>query len=108
AQIRRHPEYSQRVLEQVAAFQTLAEVCGGHHERLDGKGYHRGLAGNDIPWVTRVLTVADICEAMSAERPYRAAMSWEQIQQILTGDTGKGVDADCLRALERWHDAQEL
>ncbi|HMC11033.1 MAG TPA: HD domain-containing phosphohydrolase [Pirellulaceae bacterium] len=107
-QIRRHPEYSQRVLEQVGAFQILAEVCGGHHERLDGNGYHRGLVGDQIPWVTRVLTVADICEAMSAKRPYRDAMCWEQIQQILARDAGTGVDADCLRALERWHDAEDL
>ncbi|HEY2895160.1 MAG TPA: HD domain-containing phosphohydrolase, partial [Pirellulales bacterium] len=48
AQIRLHPEYSQRILEQVAAFQTLAEVAGGHHERLDGKGYYRGLSENEL------------------------------------------------------------
>jgi len=108
AQIRKHPEYSQRVLEQVAAFGPLAEVCGGHHERLDGKGYYRNLAGDAIPWVTRVLTIADICEAMSARRPYREAMSWDQIREILGRDSNRGVDADCLEALERWHEGEQL
>lgn len=108
AQIRKHPEYSQRILERVEAFQVLADVAGAHHERLDGRGYHRGLAGSQIAWVTRVLTIADICEATSAQRPYRDAMSWEQIRQLLTRDAGPGVDPECLSALERWHDRNEL
>lgn len=107
-QIRKHPEYSQCILAQVAAFADLAEVAGGHHERLDGRGYHRGLDASQIPWVTRVLTVADVCEAMSARRPYRAAMEWEQIQRILLRDAGRGVDLECLRAIGRWHDRHAL
>jgi putative nucleotidyltransferase with HDIG domain len=108
AQIRRHPEFTQRILEQVGAFHTLADICGGHHERLDGQGYYRGLAGDQICWETRVLTIADICEAMSARRPYRDAMKWEQILEILHRDAGKGVDVDCLAALEQWHERTTL
>lgn len=108
AQIRRHPEFTQRILEQVTAFQKLAHICGGHHERLDGNGYYRGLAGAEIGWEMRVLTIADICEAMSAKRPYRDAMSWDQILDILRKDAGRGIDADCLLALERWHDQTAL
>ncbi len=108
AQIRRHPEFTQRILEQVSAFQTLADICGGHHERLDGKGYYRGLTASQLGWETRVLTVADICEAMSARRPYRDAMSWDQILEILRRDCGAGVDADCVSALERWHERTSL
>src|SRR5258707_12867629 len=108
AQIRRHPEYSQRILEQVDAFQTLADVAGAHHERLDGRGYHRGLGDSRISWATRVLTVADVYEAMSAKRPYREAMTREQIQRILTRDAGQGVDRDCLCALSRWLDRSNI
>jgi len=108
AQIRKHPEYSQRILERVDAFQTLADVASAHHERLDGRGYHRGLEGGQIHWVTRVLTVADICEAMSAKRPYREAMSWDQIHGILSRDAGRGVDPDCLSALVRWQERSQL
>jgi putative nucleotidyltransferase with HDIG domain len=108
AEIRKHPEYSHRILQQVDAFATLAEVAGGHHERLDGRGYHRGLAGPEIEWVTRVLTIADVCEAMTARRPYREAMSWEQVREILTRDRGRGVDGDCLEALTKWHEQSAL
>lgn len=103
-QIRKHPEYTQRILEQVPAFSLLADVAGAHHERLDGRGYYRGLGGEDISWPTRVLTVADIYEALSAKRPYRDAMEWDQIRNIMRKDAGSGVDADCLCALEDWHD----
>lgn len=107
-EIRKHPVYTQQILEQVAAFKTLAEVAGAHHERLDGRGYHRGLQASEIPWSTRVLTVADIYEALSAKRPYRDAMSWSQIFEIMTEDAGRGLDADCVHALARWHDRHDL
>ncbi|HTM55287.1 MAG TPA: HD domain-containing phosphohydrolase [Pirellulales bacterium] len=108
AQIRRHPEYTLQILEQVDAFRTLADVAGAHHERLDGNGYHRQLTGYQIPWAARVLTVADIAEAMSAQRPYREALPWPKIQQIMAADAGAGVDADCLHALECWQDRNHL
>ena len=107
-QIRMHPDYSQQILERVDAFKSLADVASAHHERLDGGGYHRRLGGAEIPWATRVLTVADICEAMSARRPYRDAMSWEQIREIMAKDAGRGVDRDCLLALEQWQERNQL
>src|SRR5207248_2239576 len=101
-QIRKHPDYSLQILRQVDAFETLADVASAHHERLDGRGYHRRLDGTRLPWVARVLTVADICEAMSAQRPYRDAMPWGKIQQIMSADAGQGVDPECFAALARW------
>ena len=108
AQIRKHPDYTLQILEQVEAFQTLAHVSSAHHERLDGKGYHRGLDRTNLPWVSRVLAVADICEAMSAKRPYRDAMPWDRIQSIMAKDAGTAIDADCFAALERWLDRNSL
>lgn len=108
AQIRKHPDYTLQILQQVEAFQTLAHVSSAHHERLDGRGYHRGLDGTNLPWVSRVLAVADICEAMSAKRPYRDAMPWDKIQSIMAKDAGSGVDADCFAALKRWLERNSL
>lgn len=107
-QIRKHPDYTQQILEQVDAFQKLADVACAHHERLDGRGYHRRLNGESLPWVARVLAVADICEAMSAKRPYRDAMPWERVQQIMAADAGSGIDPECFAALERWLDRNQL
>ena len=107
-QIRKHPDYSLRILEQVEAFRHLADVAAAHHERLDGQGYHRRLDGTQIPWTARVLAVADICEAMSAKRPYRDALPWDRIQQIMAADVAKGVDPDCLAALQQWHERSHM
>ena len=107
-QIRRHPDYTQQILERVEAFQGLANVASAHHERLDGTGYHRRLNGNSLPWLARVLTVADIAEAMSARRPYREAWPWEKIRDVMRLDAGRGVDPDCLQALLQWQDGHKL
>jgi putative nucleotidyltransferase with HDIG domain len=107
-QIRRHPEYTEAIVEQVSAFKLLARIAAGHHERLDGRGYHEGIGGDQIDFATRILTVSDIYEALSARRPYRDAMEWEQIQTIMHKEACTGIDPDCLRALELWHDQCEL
>ncbi len=108
AQIRKHPEYSQMIIQRVPAFDELAYVAGAHHERLDGRGYHRGLAAEKITFATRILTVADICEALTAKRPYRDAMEWERVQRILTNDSGSAVDAECVGALTQWYERYQL
>jgi putative nucleotidyltransferase with HDIG domain len=105
--IYKHPEYTEQILGQVNAFAVLSDVAGAHHERLDGKGYHRSRKGEEISWVGRVLTVSDICEALSAQRPYRDAMPWEKIKAILLADAGRGVDPDCLQALIQWYESNE-
>ncbi len=107
-QIRKHPDFSQRILEQVGAFERLADVAAAHHERLDGRGYHRRMDGTQLPWTARVLAVADICEAMSAQRPYRDAMPWERVVELMAKDVGSGIDGDCFAALQRWHDRSSM
>jgi putative nucleotidyltransferase with HDIG domain len=108
AQIRKHPEYSQQILQQVGAFEKLADVASAHHERLDGRGYHRRLDASALPWEARVLAVADLCEAMSAKRPYRDAMPWPKVQEILSREVGTGIDGECLAALVRWQERNQL
>jgi len=107
-QIRRHPAFTEAILEQVSAFKVLSKIAAGHHERLDGRGYHEGISGDQIDFATRILTVADIYEALSARRPYRNALEWDEISTIMRKDAGAGIDPDCLRALEIWHDQCEL
>ena len=107
-QIQKHPEYSQRILEQVDAFKVVADVASAHHERLDGRGYHRRQSDSQVHWVSRLLAVADICEAMSAKRPYRDALPWSQIHEIMSREVGTGIDGDCFAALEKWHRHHEV
>ena len=72
---------------------------GAHHERLDGKGYPKGLAGDAITLETRIMTVADIFDAMTADRPYRAAMPIQEAMATMDRDRGTAVDERCLDAL---------
>ena len=107
-QIQKHPDYSQQILEQVGAFRVLADVASAHHERLDGRGYHRRQSDSEVHWVSRLLAVADICEAMSAKRPYRDALPWERIHSIMSREVGTGIDGDCFAALEKWHERHDV
>ncbi len=97
--IRLHPVFSDQILSQVSAFADLGPIARGHHERLDGKGYPDGLSGNDIGMETRIVTTADIFDALTADRPYRAAMPIEKALSIMSGDVGTAIDETCLDGL---------
>jgi HD-GYP domain-containing protein (c-di-GMP phosphodiesterase class II) len=84
------------------------DVAAAHHERLDGRGYHRRLPGTRLAWVARFLAVADVCEALSAKRPYRGALSWPQIEEILSREAGTGLDPECVESLKRWQERHAL
>ena len=83
----------------MAAFKDIAPLAGAHHERLDGKGYPYSLKGDEIALEVRILTVADVFDALTADRPYRPAMAQEQAFAILLKDTGTAFDGDCVAAL---------
>jgi HD-GYP domain-containing protein (c-di-GMP phosphodiesterase class II) len=100
AQVRRHPAYTHQILRRVTAFGDIVEIASSHHEPLDGKGYHRGIRGAALCPLSRALVVADICEALRADRPYRAGLPWEQVLSMLGKDAGTAVCEDSVAALE--------
>ena len=73
AEMRRHPELGARILDH-ANLRDISAWVLAHHERIDGRGYPHGLAGDVIPLEARILAVADAYEAMTADRAYRAAL----------------------------------
>jgi HD-GYP domain-containing protein (c-di-GMP phosphodiesterase class II) len=99
--MRRHAAFTEEILSRIGIFSELAFVAGAHHERLDGKGYPRGLSGDAIPLETRIVSAADIFDALTAERPYRAAMPVSQALSIMRGECGSAVDKRCYDALTR-------
>jgi HD-GYP domain-containing protein (c-di-GMP phosphodiesterase class II) len=99
--MRLHPYFTQRILDRVEGFQDLAFVASSHHERLDGRGYFRGLRDDQVPLGARILAVADIYEALTAERPYRPALAPEAALKIMERDRAVALSADCLDALAR-------
>lgn len=101
AALRAHPGHGAEILGRVAAFRDIAPLAGAHHERLNGRGYPLGLRDAEICLETRILTVADVFDALSANRPYRPAMPIADALAILDRDTGTAFDADCVAALKR-------
>jgi HD-GYP domain-containing protein (c-di-GMP phosphodiesterase class II) len=98
--MRRHPEYTARILGRVDAFRAIAGPAAAHHERLDGSGYHLGLSADRLSPASRVLAVADVAEALSAERPYRAALPADEVLRIMRPEAGPKLDATAFAALE--------
>ncbi|QQR37495.1 HD domain-containing protein [Devosia oryziradicis] len=101
AAIKRHPELGRIILSKISALRDLARVAGDHHERLDGKGYPKGIRSDEIDRDTRIVTTADIFDALTADRPYRKAMPVSQAFVIMEADLGTAIDPDCLAALRR-------
>jgi putative nucleotidyltransferase with HDIG domain len=83
AEMRRHVEIGHRLLRRLPEFWEGAELVLAHHERHDGKGYPRGLQGDELPLEVSVISVADTYDAMTSDRPYRRGMAWEQVRAEL-------------------------
>jgi HD-GYP domain-containing protein (c-di-GMP phosphodiesterase class II) len=98
-QIKAHPLLTEQILSRITPFRELARVAGAHHERIDGQGYPRGLDGSALSLETRIITTADIFDAITAERPYRAAVPVPAALEMMEKLRGRALDGDCLDAL---------
>lgn len=99
AVVKEHPV---RGCAMVQHLRSLERALGGirsHHERLDGSGYPDGLAGDAIPLEARIIAVADVYDALTSHRPYRAAWPPERALALIESEAGNKLDAACVRAL---------
>ena len=106
--IKQHPVYSQSILSKIEIFSDISAVAGGHHERLDGLGYPFQLKGDEIDLDTRIVTVADIFDALTADRPYRKAMPVYKALAIMDDMVGRAIDGDVYTALKAVMKEHEL
>jgi HD-GYP domain-containing protein (c-di-GMP phosphodiesterase class II) len=97
--IREHPRYTFEILKPIHGFARINEIAAAHHERLDGSGYYLGLNADQLDLDMRILAVADVFDALSAERPYRSALPLDAAFAILRKDEGIGLDSRCIAAL---------
>jgi putative two-component system response regulator len=74
----------------------VAPIISGHHEYWDGSGYPRGLSGEDIPIGARIITIVDAYDAMTTDRPYRAALRQDEVIRRLNGGRGTQFDPEML------------
>jgi HD-GYP domain-containing protein (c-di-GMP phosphodiesterase class II) len=98
-EMRGHAAHTTAILSRIAPLRDMAAIAGAHHERLDGRGYPLGLNQMLIAREARIITVADFYDALTADRPYRAAMPPEQALGIMREEVGKAIDGDCFAAL---------
>ena len=90
--MRRHPLQGAEMLASFAQFVSALPLVRSHHERWDGQGYPDGLAGESIPLAARIFALADTHDAMSSDRPYRAALPFEMIREEIRRGSGTQFD----------------
>jgi putative nucleotidyltransferase with HDIG domain len=99
--MKNHAAQTETILSRISAFRQMAPIAAAHHEKLNGVGYPKGLKGDEIMLESRILAVADIFDALTADRPYRAAMPLAKALDILAADVGTAIDGACFAALKR-------
>lgn len=97
--VRQHATYTEAILSGIVPFAELARVAGAHHEKLDGTGYPNSLAASEITLGTRIITTADIFDAISADRPYRPAVPIDKTLKMMDEAVGTALDQRCMDAL---------
>ncbi len=98
--IKTHPVKSFNVLEPIDALQSILSAVRHHHEHYDGSGYPDGLRGEKIPFFARILQVADVWDALTSTRPYRASMSKEKAIEIMRQEAGHTMDPQLVKQFE--------
>jgi len=99
ALMRTHPVVGWEILARIPFLDAARAVVRHHHERWDGTGYPDRLAGQDIPLSARVFAVADALDAITTERPYRAAQSFAAAREAISAGAGTQFDPDAVEAL---------
>ncbi|MDA3970846.1 MAG: response regulator [Desulfobulbaceae bacterium] len=93
--VKKHPELSSQILKPMESdlrIAAIAKIIHHHHERYDGKGYPDGLKGKEIPYLSRILTVADSYDAMTSDRPYRTGMGINKAIEEIRKNSGSQFD----------------
>jgi response regulator RpfG family c-di-GMP phosphodiesterase len=96
--VKEHPVIGERILTPIIRSRGVLEIIRGHHERFDGGGYPDGLAGEQIPFLARVLSVADCYDALTSSRAYREKRSPEQALEVIAAGAGTQFDPAIVNA----------
>src|SRR5207247_7636032 len=99
--IQSHVNIGTEILSPIPFPFPVVDVVRSHHERWDGLGYPHGLKGEEIPIGGRVISIVDVFDALTSDRPYRRAMSDEEALQVLRESTGKQFDPRLVELFER-------
>jgi len=96
--VQAHPQVGADIIAAVPFSYPVAPLIQNHHERWDGRGYPRGLKGDDIPLGARILFLVDYFDALTSNRPYHEAMTFEAAVALIEQEAGKALDPRCVQA----------
>lgn len=97
-EIKKHPDLSVSILRPFRHLDNVRAAIRHHHERMDGSGYPDGLKGDEIPLAARIMAVVDIFDAMTSDRPYRQALTFDEALEELKRMSGRQLDPYCVNA----------
>lgn len=106
--ILKHPQTAYDLLKEIPFLEKALEIPYSHHERWDGAGYPRGLKERAIPISARIFAVADVWDALSSDRPYRKALSKEEVTKYVLNEAGKHFDPRVVNAFMRLLEKGEI
>jgi putative nucleotidyltransferase with HDIG domain len=96
SEIKKHPIKGSNILAAVSMFKDVIPLVMCHHERIDGKGYPHGIKGDEIPFLAKILSVADAFDSMTSDRLYRTKLDFAEAKQQLIENAGTQFDADVV------------
>lgn len=102
--VKKHSNVVADILRPIESLHDILEVTLYHHERWDGRGYPDGLKGEDIPFLARIISVADVFEAVTSERPYRDSLPRRVAIEIIREERGCQLCPTCVDAFFRWYE----
>ncbi|MBV9773244.1 MAG: tetratricopeptide repeat protein [Gemmatimonadetes bacterium] len=108
AVMERHPDAGVELLAEVEFPWDIRPMVRHHHERWGGGGYPTGIAGEEIPLSARILCIADVCDALSSERPYRKANSLDKSLEVMSTEMASHFDPELLRLFHDLHQQGKL
>jgi len=94
--MQKHPQYAYDLISAISSFQHVMDIPYCHHEHWNGKGYPRGLRGDEIPLAARIFTIVDVWDALSSDRPYRAAWKANMVKDYLIKESGALFDPSLI------------
>lgn len=95
-EIKKHPIKGANILSAVSMFKDIVPLVMYHHERMDGKGYPYGIEGDKIPFLARIISVADAFDAMTSDRMYRSKLCLEEAKKQLASNAGTQFDSQVV------------
>ncbi|MCU1384433.1 MAG: hypothetical protein JWL71_3130 [Acidobacteria bacterium] len=107
--MKRHPVVGDDLCRTVRSFDAVRPIVRHHHERLDGRGYPDGLSGDRIPLLAQIVSIVDVFDALTTDRPYRAALSTATAYQMMRHDAREGwCREELLETFIELHGAREI